>query len=56
MAALEAGADDYITKPFGAREFNARVQVALRRRTSAGSAGAVVQIGTGASISRRAGP
>lgn len=28
---LTAGADDYITKPFGLREFEARVQVQLRR-------------------------
>jgi two-component system KDP operon response regulator KdpE len=31
VAALEAGADDYITKPFGARELVARLQAALRR-------------------------
>jgi two-component system KDP operon response regulator KdpE len=30
--ALEHGADDYMTKPFGMRELNARLQVALRRR------------------------
>ena len=29
--ALAAGADDYITKPFGARELVARLQAALRR-------------------------
>jgi two-component system KDP operon response regulator KdpE len=28
--ALEHGADDYMTKPFGMRELHARVQVALR--------------------------
>jgi len=28
---LEAGADDYITKPFSPRELNSRVQAALRR-------------------------
>lgn len=28
---LEAGADDYITKPFGMREFVARVKAVLRR-------------------------
>ena len=33
--ALSDGADDYITKPFGMRELNARLQVALRHRTAA---------------------
>jgi two-component system, OmpR family, KDP operon response regulator KdpE len=31
VRALDAGADDYITKPFGARELVARLQAALRR-------------------------
>jgi two-component system KDP operon response regulator KdpE len=31
VRALEAGADDYVTKPFGARELGARLQAALRR-------------------------
>jgi two-component system KDP operon response regulator KdpE len=31
VRALEAGADDYITKPFGSRELIARLQAALRR-------------------------
>lgn len=35
VRALEAGADDYITKPFGARELVARLQAALRRVGSA---------------------
>lgn len=30
---LDAGADDYLTKPFGAGELLARIRVALRRRT-----------------------
>jgi len=31
VRALDAGADDYITKPFGGRELVARLQAALRR-------------------------
>ena len=31
VQALEAGADDYVTKPFGARELIARLYAALRR-------------------------
>jgi len=33
VAGLEAGADDYLTKPFNEREFEARVRVILRRQT-----------------------
>jgi two-component system KDP operon response regulator KdpE len=33
VQALAAGADDYVTKPFGPRELVARVQAALRRVT-----------------------
>jgi two-component system KDP operon response regulator KdpE len=32
VAALDAGADDYITKPFGAEELLARIRTALRHR------------------------
>jgi len=34
IAALDAGADDYITKPFGVGELMARLRVALRRATN----------------------
>jgi two-component system, OmpR family, KDP operon response regulator KdpE len=33
IAALDAGADDYLTKPFGVGELMARLRVALRRST-----------------------
>lgn len=36
VAALEAGADDYVTKPFGPREIVARLHAALRRTTPEG--------------------
>lgn len=35
VRALEAGADDYITKPFGPRELIARLEAALRRAAPA---------------------
>jgi two-component system, OmpR family, KDP operon response regulator KdpE len=37
VAALDEGADDYITKPFGMAELEARLRVALRRRPVAAS-------------------
>ena len=37
IAALDAGADDYLTKPFGVGELLARVRASLRRRRSAGA-------------------
>jgi len=41
---LEAGADDYVTKPFGVRELRARI-AALLRRSQTGSATPLVRIG-----------
>jgi len=37
IAALDAGADDYLTKPFGVGELLARIRTVLRRQTSAAS-------------------
>ena len=38
VEALDGGADDYITKPFGAEELLARIRTALRHRFHAGQA------------------
>jgi len=39
VAALDAGADDYVTKPFGMAELEARLRVALRRSPGAAPEG-----------------
>jgi two-component system KDP operon response regulator KdpE len=44
VEALDAGADDYITKPFGVGELLARVRVALRHAARS-PAGQVLQLG-----------
>jgi two-component system KDP operon response regulator KdpE len=37
VAVLDAGADDYLTKPFGTNELLARIRVALRHARGAGA-------------------
>ncbi len=39
VAALDAGTDDYITKPFGTSELLARIRTALRHQIQAGTSG-----------------
>jgi len=43
IAGLETGADDYVIKPFSARELEARVRAVLRRST--GAASSVLEVG-----------
>jgi two-component system, OmpR family, KDP operon response regulator KdpE len=45
VAALDAGADDYVTKPFGMEEVLARMRAQLRRLRADQPAPAVVRIG-----------
>jgi two-component system KDP operon response regulator KdpE len=43
ISALDAGADDYVTKPFGMGELLARLRAALRRATPSETEGPVVE-------------
>jgi two-component system, OmpR family, KDP operon response regulator KdpE len=45
IAALDAGADDYVTKPFGIGELLARVRVALRHGARTGEGETQLQLG-----------
>jgi two-component system KDP operon response regulator KdpE len=47
VRALDAGADDYVTKPFGMDELLARLRAAVRRATASVPAGAHTVVETG---------
>jgi two-component system KDP operon response regulator KdpE len=43
VRALDAGADDYVTKPFGTEEFLARIRATLRRIEAPAASGPIVR-------------
>lgn len=45
VAALDAGADDYVAKPFGISELMARIRVALRPQKPVKAASALIEFG-----------
>ena len=50
VAALDAGADDYVTKPFGIEELLARIRAAMRRSPSSSEGGPRGYTGPGLEI------
>ena len=55
VAGLDAGADDYLTKPFAIEELFARIRVALKRSEAVRAASGVGGAGTGAGAAGTAG-
>jgi DNA-binding response OmpR family regulator len=53
IVALEIGADDYIDKPFSAREVVARMRAVLRRLPPVAGEGPVVAVGLSVDLERR---
>jgi len=45
VRALDASADDYVTKPFGTDELTARIRAVLRRRDTGDGADPIVRVG-----------
>ena len=56
LAGFEAGADDYMVKPFSVRELMHRIRSILRRRETGASAPATIQTTPAATPSRAEGP
>lgn len=50
VAGLDAGADDYLTKPFAIEELFARIRVALKRAEAVRAASGVGGVGAGAGV------
>ena len=50
VAGLDAGADDYLTKPFAIEELFARIRVALKRAEAVRAASGVGGVGAGANV------